>query len=132
MITNPVLPEFELGTLIGNFISLFIIIAGIMVLIYLVWGGVEWISSGGDKAGMESARNRITAAFVGLGIVVAAWAIMMLTSDFFGLNFPSLPIPSLSGDRVSSTKTSQETCRKNCLAVSKTTLEQNRCLATCK
>ena len=132
MITNPVLPEFEIGTLIGNFIGLFIIIAGIMVLIYLAWGGIEWISSAGDKAAMEGARNRITNALIGLGIVVAAWAIMTLTSDFFGLNFPNLPIPSLSGDRVSETKTSKENCRKNCLTGSKSTLEQNRCLAACK
>ena len=132
MITNPVLPEFEIGTLIGNFIGLFIIIAGIMVLIYLAWGGIEWISSAGDKAAMEGARNRITNALIGLGIVVAAWAIMTLTSDFFGLNFPNLPIPSLSGDRVSETKTSKENCRKNCLAGSRSTLEQNRCLAACK
>ncbi|MCL5095812.1 MAG: pilin [Patescibacteria group bacterium] len=132
MITNPVLPEFEIGTLIGNFIGLFIIIAGIMVLIYLVWGGVEWISSAGDKAAIEGARNRITNALIGLGIVVAAWAIMTLTSDFFGLNFPNLPIPSLSGDRVSETKTSKENCRKNCLAGSKSALEQNQCLTACK
>lgn len=126
MINNPVLPDFEVGTLIGNFIGLFIIIAGIMVLIYLAWGGIEWISSAGDKAGLESARNRITNALIGLGIVVAAWAIMTLTSDFFGLNFPDLPIPSLSGNN-------KETCRKNCFAPPlKNTLELNRCLAACK
>lgn len=95
MIENPVIPSFELGTLIGNLIAAAIIIAGILTLLYLVWGGIEWIGSGGDKAGMEAARSRITAALVGLVLVVASWAIMTLLSDFLGLSFPKISIPSL-------------------------------------
>ena len=52
----------------------------------LVWGGIQWIMSGGDKAKTEEARNRITAALVGLAIVASAWAIMKLVEYFFGLN----------------------------------------------
>lgn len=96
-ITNPVIPEFELGTLIGNLIALGIIIAAILVLLYLVWGGIEWISSGGDKAGLESARNRITNAIIGLVLVVATWALMTLITTFLGFPFPKIPIPELTG-----------------------------------
>ncbi len=97
-IGNPILPKlghFNLGTLIGNLVSVAIIFACIFTLIYLVWGGIEWITSGGDKAGMESARSRITAALIGLTIVAAAWAIMMLVSKFFGFSFKNITIPGL-------------------------------------
>lgn len=97
MIENPVIPEFELGTLIGNFIAAGIIIAALLVFLYLVWGGIEWITSGGDKAGLEQARNRITNALIGLVLVAAAWAIITLITTFLGIPFPQLPIPSLSG-----------------------------------
>lgn len=75
----------DIGTLISGVVGLAIIIAALLAFVYLVWGGIEWISSGGDKAGMEAAKSRITAAFVGLFIVGAAWAITKLLETFFGI-----------------------------------------------
>ena len=95
MIKNPILPEFELGTLIGNFIGLAIIIALLLTLAYLIWGGISWILAGGEKAALETARERITQALVGLFIVVSAWAIISLLTYFLGIPFPDLPIPTL-------------------------------------
>jgi len=76
----------DIGKLLSSVISLAFIIAGILVFAFLVWGGVEWITSGGDKTKTEGARNRITAALVGLAIVAASYAVMKLISYFFGLN----------------------------------------------
>jgi hypothetical protein len=75
----------NIGTLISGVVGIAIIGAALLAFAYLVWGGIEWITSGGDKAGMEAARNRITAAFVGLFIVGAAWAITKLIETFFGI-----------------------------------------------
>ena len=52
----------------------------------LVIGGVRWITSGGDKAQTESARNQITAAIIGLIVVFAAWAVANLIELFFGVD----------------------------------------------
>jgi hypothetical protein len=52
----------------------------------LVLGGIKWITSGGDKGQTEAARAQITAAFVGLVIVLAAWAILGVVSAFFNVN----------------------------------------------
>jgi len=85
-------PGFQIdniGTLISGVIGLALLIAGILVFGYLVWGGIQWILSGGDKAKVEEARNRITAALVGLGIVAAAWAVMKLIEFFFGITILS-------------------------------------------
>ena len=89
----PQVKILDIGSLIGGIVGIAIIIAGLLAFIYLVWGGIEWISSGGDKAGMESARNRITAAFVGLGIVVAAWAVAKLMEAFFGISIFNITLP---------------------------------------
>ena len=75
----------NIGTLISAGIGIAMIGAALLAFAYLVWGGFEWITSGGDKAGMEAARNRITAALVGLVIVAAAWAITKLIETFFGI-----------------------------------------------
>src|SRR5689334_2727176 len=61
----------DIGRLVSTGVSVTIIIAGILVFIFLVWGGLEWLTSGGDKGKTENARNRITAALVGLAIIAA-------------------------------------------------------------
>lgn len=97
LITKPVLaisigigqPEdvkvTEFNPLIQGIIRLAFILAVILVFVFLIWGGIQWILSGGDKTKYEEARNRITAALVGLAIVALAWLIAKLVTSFFGL-----------------------------------------------
>ena len=77
----------------SNAIGIALILAGVMVFVYLVWGGIQWITSGGDKGKTEEARARITAALIGLAIVAAAWAVMQLVGYFFGLDLENPDIP---------------------------------------
>ena len=93
---NEIIRINNLGQLISALVGTIIIIAALLAFFYLLLGGIQWITSGGDKAGMESARNKITHAIVGLIIVGAAWAIMMLVQGFLGvnvLNNSSLTLP---------------------------------------
>lgn len=76
----------DIGVLISRVISLAFIVAGILTFAFLVMGGIEWLTSGGDKTKTEQARNRITAAVVGLAIVAASWALMKLIAYFFGVD----------------------------------------------
>lgn len=76
----------DIGVLISRVISVAFIIAGILAFAFLVMGGIEWLVSGGDKSKTEQARNRITAAIVGLAIVAASWALMKLIAYFFGVD----------------------------------------------
>lgn len=77
----------NIGNLISAAVSALLILAALAAFIFLVLGGLQWITSGGDKAGMEAARNKITHAIVGLIIVAAAYAIMVLVSNFLGISF---------------------------------------------
>jgi hypothetical protein len=76
----------ELGPFIANLVNIAVIVSGILVFLYLVMGGVEWITSGGDKAHVENAQKRITNAIIGLAIVAASWAIWRIVKVFFGLD----------------------------------------------
>lgn len=75
----------DLGQLISAVVGTIMIIAALLAFLYLILGGIKWITSGGDKAGMEEARNKITHAIVGLIVVGAAWAIMTLVQNFLGV-----------------------------------------------
>ena len=67
-----------------------IIGAGILLLVYLVYGGVEWLTSGGDKAKLESARAKLTNALIGVAIIAASYAIWIVALTFFGINAPDI------------------------------------------
>jgi hypothetical protein len=73
------------GQLISALVGTMMIVAALLAFFFLILGGIQWITAGGDKAGMETARNKITHAIVGLIIVGAAWAIMMLVQNFLGI-----------------------------------------------
>lgn len=81
----PTIRITEVGKLISALVGTVLIIAALLAFLYLILGGIKWITSGGDKAGMEEARNKITHAIVGLIIVGAAWAIMSLVQSFLGV-----------------------------------------------
>ena len=86
------LPKF-----ISALIGLIFIVATILVFVFLVWGGIQWITSGGDKQATEAARNRITAALIGLAIVAVSWALMSIIGNFFGFNLTNLTLPTATG-----------------------------------
>lgn len=90
--TNQLLENFtepkgfsnDIGNLINGVLSFVMVIAALLVFFYLIWGGIEWITSGGDKGKTESARNKITAAVVGLIILAASYAILLVALRFIG------------------------------------------------
>ncbi|NCN45608.1 MAG: hypothetical protein COU63_03675 [Candidatus Pacebacteria bacterium CG10_big_fil_rev_8_21_14_0_10_36_11] len=74
----------DFGGLINGVLSFVMVIAALLVFLYLIWGGIEWITSGGDKGKTESARNKITSAIIGLVVVAASYAILTLALNFLG------------------------------------------------
>lgn len=71
-------------------------VAGIIAFIFLLWGGLQWILSGGDKEGTEKARKRITAALIGLAIVFSAYALLFIVRAVFGVNFFEFTLPQIA------------------------------------
>lgn len=78
--------DLEVSDLIASLINGAILISAIAVLMYLILGGFQWLTSGGDKGKTEQARNRITSALIGLLIVVASWAIWQVVLRFLNID----------------------------------------------
>ncbi len=85
----------KFGEVVGRVITAAFVLATLIALVFLVYGGVKWITSGGDKAAVEGARNTIVAAVVGLVIVFLAYFILSIILGLFGLNLGSLTIPQI-------------------------------------
>lgn len=74
----------DFGNMFTSLVNVVMVIAAMLVFAYMIWGGVEWITSGGDKGKAESARNKLTAAIIGLVIVAASYAVVNLVVQFLG------------------------------------------------
>lgn len=75
----------NLGGLIQNVLAIVLFIAGLLAFVYLIIGGLQWITSGGDMKAAASARDKITSALVGMIIIVAAFAITLVLEKVFGI-----------------------------------------------
>jgi hypothetical protein len=71
--------------LITNLLEAALVIAGLLLLLYLIWGAIEWITSEGDTSKLESARNRITQAVIGMIVLSAVIAIFKLVQGFLNI-----------------------------------------------
>lgn len=106
-ITNPVFkgtmlenwfllgPTAFFSAIIPKIITLILIVGSIIFFFMLLIGGVQWISSGGDKAALEAAKGRITSALVGIVILFSAFAIIKLVETFFGVDLLQININPL-------------------------------------
>lgn len=76
-------------SLSGNFIAALIttlfILSIIVAIVYLIWGGLKWIMSGGDKGKVTEAREHIIAAIIGLVVVFLVYFLInFVVNDIFG------------------------------------------------
>lgn len=84
----------DLGAFVTNALTLAFIVAILVVLAMLVWGAFEWVTSGGDKDHVASARNRIINALVGLAVLAIAFALARLFGQFIGLDITNITVPT--------------------------------------
>jgi TRAP-type C4-dicarboxylate transport system permease small subunit len=102
-IVNPVLPQ-KLTTMTGTSfltkflklgVTLILVLGSIIFIFILTSGGIKWLSSSGDKAKLESAQKQISSGFVGLVILLSAFAIIQLVQVLFGIDLLSFTLPTL-------------------------------------
>ncbi len=83
---DPFFGAKKLGPFVVKLLDIAIIIGAIAVFLYLVLGGIEYITAGGDKVKTENAQKMMTGAVLGLGILVVSWVIFKIVLRFLGLD----------------------------------------------
>jgi hypothetical protein len=82
--TTP-LSQMSLGGIIGNVLPYVFGGAAILLLIYLVMGGLSMMLSRGDPKAMQSAQSQITNALIGFVIVFFAFTLVALIGKVLGI-----------------------------------------------
>lgn len=78
--------SLTIGEIISGLIPWIFYLAGFALLLMLVFGGFQLLTSGGDKAAVEAAKKRITNAVVGFVIIFASYWIVQLVGKILGIN----------------------------------------------
>lgn len=65
----------DLPTIIGRVIGVALTLLGLLLLVYILYGGFLWMTAGGEEKNVTKAKDIIKNAVIGLVIIVAAYAI---------------------------------------------------------
>jgi len=97
IVPNTIKPINDIVGIIRAVIQFILVVAFVLAFVMLLIGGIRWITAGGDEKGVAGARNMITAALIGLVIVLVAYAIILLVETFFNVNIISegVSIPNI-------------------------------------
>ncbi len=68
--------EQKANSLINSAIQLLLILAGIIGVVLVTWGGFRYATSFGEKGGLDNAKKVIIGAITGLLVVIFSYAIL--------------------------------------------------------
>lgn len=88
--------ERQVAPIISTFVSYAFIFLTLVAFTYLIYGGLKWLFSGGDKGNVELARSHIIAAIIGLIIVFLSYTAFSAALGLFGIDVTDLKLPDLS------------------------------------
>lgn len=79
------LASMTLAGIIGNVLPYIFGVAGIALLIYMILGGLQLMTSQGDPKAAQGAQAKITNALIGFVIIIFAFFIVQIFGQVFGI-----------------------------------------------
>ena len=84
-ISGPLKDINTVGDLINRLLSFLIPLAGIILLLVLIWGGYDFLMSGGAPDKIKSAQAKITTGLIGFFLLAFAYLIVKIIAFIFGV-----------------------------------------------
>lgn len=79
--------DIGFGDIISFGIGILFFIGIVLALIFLLWGGLSWITSGGDPDKLGKARSTIIYAILGILFIAFALFIVQTIGQMLGADF---------------------------------------------
>lgn len=92
--------ETFLETVIGQIIAIFLGFLGILFLCFIIYSGIQWMTSGGEEEKITQAKTRIKNATIGLALIFFSFIIANTVYTFFynQTQTPAAPQQHCAGD----------------------------------
>jgi len=79
----------NLASVVTRAIPIVFSLAGIFLLVFLIWGGLDYMLSMGDPKKAETGKNKITSALIGFIIIFVSYWIVQLIDYIFKIGIYS-------------------------------------------
>lgn len=80
----------------SNVITILLAVAVLFALIFLIWGSIRWVTSGGDKGKVDEARKAVVASIIGLILAFSAFFILSIVTFLFtGHSITTFVLPTI-------------------------------------
>ena len=74
------LPETDFKQVVIQAIKLVLGLMTLVAIVLVVYGGFVWLTSQGDEGKIEQAKGIISAALIGLVVILLSWALVIFTT----------------------------------------------------
>jgi len=64
----------------------------VLVTLYFIWGIVQYVGAGGDEEKLKKGRQHMIWGIIGMAIMAAAWGIVNILINYFGVNQANIPV----------------------------------------
>jgi len=76
----------DIGSIVTTIIPNIYAVAGLIFFFLLIMGGINYMMAGGDDKAIGKAKNTLTAAVIGLAIVMGSGFIILILETVLGIN----------------------------------------------
>lgn len=76
-------PNTDLGGIVINITNWVLGFVSILAVLFLIWGGLQYLTASGNEEKIENAKNTITYAILGLVIAGIAYAAVVVVVNVF-------------------------------------------------
>ncbi len=83
----------DLEVVFANILNVALVLAGLVLFVMLMLGGINYLTSGGDPEKAKKAQGTLTWAIVGFILLIASWFILRFLSQFTGIDLTKFEIP---------------------------------------
>ena len=77
--------NLSLGDIVSALLVYIFPLAGLLLLVYLIFAGFQYMTSGGDPKKIEMAKQRLTSGIIGFIVVFISYWLVQLVAKVLGL-----------------------------------------------
>jgi len=77
--------SINIGTFITELLPYIFLVAGILLLLFLLYGGLTLMTAGGDPKKVEGAKSKITGALIGFVIIFISFWVVQIIARVLGI-----------------------------------------------
>lgn len=77
-------PQQDIVSVVGDVIAILLFIAGAIAVLFVIIGGFQYVTSGGNEESAKKGKKTLTNAIIGIVIIILAYAIINVVVNTVG------------------------------------------------